>query len=93
MKRVKLSFFASASIILGFLCKKGYIKHITPIILFYCAMSTFIDLIMFHVYVYLSSNIQNVINELEQMSYFVFYIISFILSGDTRHITFTYIYI
>ncbi len=56
-------------------------------------MSTFIDLIMFHVYVYLSSNIQNVINEMEQMSYFVFYIISFILSGDTRHITFTYIYI
>ncbi len=39
---------------------------------------------MFNFYVFLSSNVQNCINELDQISHFVFYIIRFILSGDTR---------
>ncbi len=39
---------------------------------------------MFHFYFLLSSNVQNCISKLEKISHFVFYIIRFIISGDTR---------
>ncbi len=39
---------------------------------------------MFHFYALLSSNVQNCIRALEKISHFVFYVIRFILSGDTR---------
>ncbi len=47
---------------------------------------------MCHFYVFLSSKIQNCISGLEQISHFVFYIISFILSGETRLYKLSYIY-